>query len=169
VIHDDAATSVTAGWGEDSRLSPVVDRRYNYANREAIMRSRTWLCCVAVVTMLLATIPALAHHSFAAEYDSTKPVKVTGYVTRVDWQNPHVYFYIDVKNAESGRVENWAFEMGAPTAIARQGWTKSTIKVGDEVTVEGTRAKTGGFHANARSVYLGGRKLGAASSEGVTP
>lgn len=123
----------------------------------------------ALILGLVLTTPLLAHHSFAAEYDSSKPVKVTGYVTRIDWQNPHVYFYIDVKNRDTGRVENWAFEMGAPTAIARQGWTKTTIKVGDEVTVEGTRAKTGGFHANARSVFMGGKKLGAASSEGVTP
>ena len=123
----------------------------------------------ALILGLVLTTPLLAHHSFSAEYDSSKPVKVTGYVTRIDWQNPHVYFYIDVKNRETGRVENWAFEMGAPTAIARQGWTKTTIKVGDEVTVEGTRAKTGGFHANARSVFMGGKKLGAASSEGVTP
>jgi hypothetical protein len=131
---------------------------------------KLWMAffCALILGLVLMT-PLLAHHSFSAEYDSSKPVKVTGYVTRIDWQNPHVYFYIDVKNRESGRVENWAFEMGAPTAIARQGWTKTTIKVGDEVTVEGTRAKTGGFHANARSVFMGGKKLGAASSEGVTP
>jgi hypothetical protein len=125
--------------------------------------------CAVILVSVAATSPAAAHHSFAAQYDSEKPVKVTGYVTRIDWQNPHVYFYIDVKNPESGRVENWAFEMGAPTAIARQGWTKTTMKIGDEVTVEGTRARTGGFHANARSVFMGGKKLGAASSEGVTP
>src|SRR5688572_7078102 len=132
------------------------------------MRSRTYVCA-AVLISLVAAISVFAHHSFSAEYDSNKPVKVTGYVTRVDWQNPHVYFYIDVKNAETGRVENWAFEMGAPTAIARQGWSKTTMKIGDTVTVEGSRAKTGGFHANARAVYMNGKKLGAASSEGVTP
>jgi hypothetical protein len=127
--------------------------------------------CAVALSMVLAAVPLMAHHSFAAEYDSTKVVKLTGNVTRVDWQNPHVYFYIDVKNPESGRVENWAFEMGAPTAIARQGWTKTTLKVGDVVIVEGTRAKTGGTHGNARSVYMAstGKKLGAASSEGVTP
>jgi hypothetical protein len=135
------------------------------------MRLKTLIFCAVALSTLLAAVPLIAHHSFAAEYDSTKVVKLTGNVTRVDWQNPHVYFYIDVKNPESGRVENWAFEMGAPTAIARQGWTKTTLKIGDVVIVEGTRAKTGGTHGNARSVYMAntGKKLGAASSEGVTP
>ena len=135
------------------------------------MRLRTLVSSALLLTVLLLAIPALAHHSFAAEYDSTKVVKVTGNVTRVDWQNPHAYFYIDVKNPETGRVENWAFEMGAPSVIARQGWTKTTLKIGDTVIVEGTRAKDGGTHGNARSVYMAstGKKLGAGSSEGVTP
>jgi len=135
------------------------------------MRLRTMVSCAVLLSALLAAIPALAHHSFAAEYDSTKVIKVTGSVTRVDWQNPHAYFYIDVKNTDTGRVENWAFEMGAPSVIARQGWTKQTLKIGDVITVEGTRAKDGGTHGNARSVYMAstGKKLGAGSSEGVTP
>ena len=133
------------------------------------MRRNAFVCCAMILMTLLAAIPSFAHHSFAAEYDSTKPVKLTGNVTRVDWQNPHVYFYIDVKSAETGRVENWAFEMGAPSVIARQGWTKTSMKIGDVVTVEGTRAKDGGTHGNARSVFMNGKKLGAGSSEGVTP
>jgi Family of unknown function (DUF6152) len=135
------------------------------------MKLRSLLCCAAVFSAVLAAIPALAHHSFAAEYDSTKVVKLTGNVTRVDWQNPHAYFYIDVKNPETGRVENWAFEMGAPSVIAKQGWTKTTLKIGDVIIVEGSRAKDGGTHGNARSVYMAstGKKLGAGSSEGVTP
>ncbi len=135
------------------------------------MKLRTLLSCAVVLSALLTGIPVFAHHSFAAEYDSSKVVKLTGNVTRVDWQNPHAYFYIDVKNAETGRVENWAFEMGAPSVIAKQGWTKTTLKIGDVIIVEGTRAKDGGTHGNARSVYMAstGKKLGAGSSEGVTP
>ena len=135
------------------------------------MTLRGFFSCGVLLSLLVAAVPAIAHHSFAAEYDSTKVVKLTGNVTRVDWQNPHAYFYIDVKNAETGRVENWAFEMGAPSVIARQGWTKTTLKIGDVIIVEGTRAKDGGTHGNARSVYMAstGKRLGAGSSQGVTP
>jgi len=135
------------------------------------MTFRTLVGCAVALSALAAAIPALAHHSFAAEYDSQKPVKVTGAVTRVDWQNPHAYFYVDVKNTETGRVENWAFEMGAPAVLVKQGWTKSSLHVGDVIIVEGTRAKDGGTHGNARSVFMAstGKKLGAGSSEGVTP
>jgi len=135
------------------------------------MTFRTLVGCAVALSTLVAAIPALAHHSFAAEYDSQKPVKVTGAVTRVDWQNPHAYFYVDVKNTETGRVENWAFEMGAPAVLVKQGWTKSSLHVGDVIIVEGTRAKDGGTHGNARSVFMAstGKKLGAGSSEGVTP
>ena len=135
------------------------------------MTFKVSVSCAVLLGVLAAGVPAIAHHSFAAEYDSTKVVKLTGNVTRVDWQNPHAYFYVDVKNAETGRVENWAFEMGAPSVIARQGWTKTTLRIGDVIIVEGTRAKDGGTHGNARSVYMAstGKKLGAGSSEGVTP
>jgi hypothetical protein len=112
----------------------------------------------------------MAHHSFAAEYDGKKPVKLTGIVTKVDWMNPHVYFYIDVKD-DSGNVASWALEMGPPNGLQRSGWTRNTMKVGDEVTVDGTLAKDGSKQANARSVVMTstGKKLGAASSEGNIP
>ena len=124
---------------------------------------------VGILTLgaLFAVAPLLAHHSFAAEYDSKQPVKLTGAVTKVDWTNPHVYFFIDVKDPETGRVANWSFEMAAPGALKNTGWTRNTLHTGDLVIVEGTRAKDGGLHGNARSVTLAstGQKLGAASSE----
>jgi len=120
--------------------------------------------------VLLAVAPAIAHHSFAAEYDSKKPVTLKGIVTKVDWMNPHVYFYLDVKD-DAGNVNNWALEMGPPTLLAKAGWNRNTMKVGDEVIVQGILAKDGAKQANARSVTMAatGQKLGAASSQDTTP
>src|SRR4051812_2332957 len=98
-----------------------------------------WL--VAVV-MLCVGRPALAHHSFAAEFDAEKPVKLTGTVTKIEWTNPHAYFYIDVKDA-SGKVTNWGLEMGSPNGLMRQGWSRNSLKVGDQVSIEGSQAKDG--------------------------
>ena len=127
---------------------------------------RSMLGLAAVAGALIAAAPAMAHHSFSAEYDSKKPVTLRGYVTKVDWMNPHVYFYIDVTD-EKGNITNWGLEMGPPNGLERAGWTKNTIQIGTEVIVEGTLAKDGSKQANARSVTLAdsGRKLGAASSE----
>jgi len=120
--------------------------------------------------MLIAAVPAAAHHSFAAEYDSKKPVTLKGTVTKVDWTNPHVYFYLDVTD-DSGNITNWALEMGPPNGLQRAGWTRNTMHVGDVVIVEGTLAKDGAKQANARSVTMAdtGKKLGAASSEAPPP
>ena len=125
---------------------------------------------LALIVAAAVTTPLLAHHSFAAEYDSKQPVTLKGAVTKVEWMNPHVYFYIDVRD-DSGKTTNWAFEMGAPAVIQRNGWTRNSMKIGDLVIVEGTRAKSGSPHGNARSVTLAstGQKLGAGSSEGQTP
>ncbi len=120
--------------------------------------------------VFLAAAPVWAHHSFSAEYDSKKPVTLKGIVTKVDWMNPHVYFYVDVTD-ESGKVSNWACEMGPPAGLQRSGWTRNTMKVGDEIVVAGTLAKDGSKQANARSVTMAstGKRLGAASSEGNIP
>ena len=115
--------------------------------------------------LLLASVPAIAHHSFAAEFDAAKPIKLTGSVTKVEWMNPHTYFYIDVKD-EKGSVTNWGLEMGSPNGLMRQGWTRNSMKIGDEVTVEGSAAKDGSNIGNARSVTLStGTRLFAASSQ----
>jgi hypothetical protein len=128
------------------------------------------LAILGVIGVLPAAAPLLAHHSFAAEYDAKKPIELKGTITKVDWMNPHVYFYIDVKD-DGGKIANWAFEMGPPRLLERGGWKKSTMKEGDEVIVSGTLAKDGGKHGNARSVTLAntGQKLGGASSEGTIP
>ncbi len=122
-----------------------------------------WLAAVA---MLVAGRPALAHHSFAAEFDAEKPVKLTGTVTKIEWTNPHAYFFIDVKDA-SGKSTNWGMEMGSPNGLMRQGWSRNSMKVGDVVSIEGSQAKDGAKLANARSVTLAsGQRLFAASSQG---
>jgi len=117
----------------------------------------------------IAALSAQAHHSFRAQYDSTKPIEVTGYVTKIDWMNPHVYFYIDVVNAQ-GKTESWAFEMGPPHMLEQRGWKRNSMAIGDELEVSGTRARDGSLTANARTVKLRatGQVLGAASSEGQT-
>lgn len=128
---------------------------------------RTRFALVVGLAWLLAAVPAMAHHSFAAEFDATKPVKLTGAITKIEWANPHVWFYLDVKD-ETGTVSNWSMEMGGPTGLMRAGWTRNSMKAGDIVTVEGFRARTGKNIGNATAVILTstGQRLFAASSQG---
>jgi len=128
------------------------------------------LSVLAVSGALMITgIPLLAHHSFAAEYDSNKPVSLTGAVTKVEWTNPHVRFYIDVKDA-SGATNNWEFELGSPNGLMRKGWTRNSLKEGDKISVEGYLAKDGAHLANARTVALAdGRKVFAGAADDGGP
>ena len=110
-----------------------------------------------------------AHHSFSAEFDSTKPVKVQGTVTKVEWQNPHIWFYVDVKNAD-GTVTNWGFSGGAPGQLMRRGVMRSSIQPGMVITVEGSRSKDGSNNANgARVTFPDGRMVFTAGAEDRPP
>jgi hypothetical protein len=123
---------------------------------------------VVFLALLLGVASAAvdAHHSFAAEYDRNKPITLQGTITKLEWQNPHVYFYIDVKGAD-GKVENWAIEAAAPNTLYRAGWRKDWLQAGAPVTVDGWLAKSGAKLANLRTMVLAdGRRVTGASSAG---
>ena len=128
------------------------------------------LLAALVVSAVLLTGAVQAHHSFAAEFDADKPVELTGIVTKIEWKNPHVWFFIDVTE-DDGEVTSWGWEMGSPNGLMRRGWTRNSMKIGDIVSVEGSFAKDGSSRANARVVLLAadGERLFAASSQGQTP
>ena len=113
----------------------------------------TRLSTLAVLALVLAPATLRAHHSFAAQYDSTKQVTLLGTISRVEWMNPHVYFYVDVPD-ETGKTVNWAVEGGAPNVLYREGWKPTSLKVGDRVTILGSRARDGSNLVNALSFKL---------------
>ena len=140
--------------------------RYGLKNFMTLMNStiRVWR---AVLVVLVTATPAVAHHSFAGEYDLKKPVTITGTVTKVEWTNPHARFYVDAKEAD-GTVTHWAFELGSPNLLIRYGFSKDLLKIGSEITVEGYQAIDGSKVANGKSVKLpDGRVLSAGSSAGL--
>ena len=129
------------------------------------MRNRVLACALMSCGLLLNDLPALAHHSFSAVFDDKKPIKLTGTVTKLEWQNPHTWFYIDVKD-DSGKATNWGMEMGSPNLLIRAGWNRNSLKLGDVVTIEGFRARDGSNNGNAQIVVLTntGQRLFTASS-----
>lgn len=120
--------------------------------------------------MVCAAAATQAHHSFAAQYDNSKPVNMTGALTKLEWTNPHVYIYIDVTDAATKKVTNWAFEMGPPHMLQRSGWKKNALKTGEVLVIEGWLARDGSNSANARRVTRKstGEVMGAATSNTQT-
>ena len=126
---------------------------------------RTTLFVVMVgVSLLVAAVPAIAHHSFAAEFDSAQPVTLSGTVTKMEWINPHAWIHLDVKKPD-GKVESWEIETGNPSALIRRGFNRNSLPPGVEITVQGFRAKDGGMRANGRDLtFKDGKKLFVGSS-----
>ena len=125
---------------------------------------RTMTIALMGTALLVGAIPVVAHHAFSAEFDATKPVRLSGKVTKMEWINPHSWMHVDVTN-DDGSVDSWMIEAGPPGALVRRGWKKDSVSPGTEVLVEGYQAIDGGLRANGRDVTLpDGTKLFAGSS-----
>ena len=131
------------------------------------MKQKLIVCMAGV--LLAAALPLLAHHSFAAEYDGNAKLTLKGTVAKIDWMNPHIWIYIDAKD-DAGKVTRWQCEGGPPNSLTRNGWTKDAVKTGDEVTIEGFRAKDGTNTCNSRSMKMpDGRVVFAGSADDGAP
>ena len=132
------------------------------------LRQSFW---AAIIVLTAVAAPLAAHHSFAAEYDGSKQVTMSGKVTKVEWMNPHAFFYLDVKDEKTGQVANWAFELNSPNYLMRSGWTKASLKLDDLVTVTGALSRDGNKQVNASTVKLSatGKTLFAGSSDPNAP
>ena len=149
-------------------MRPVVNRAVK-TRRTTLAKVLSFELALWAVVFAMAAASAFAHHSFAAQYDSNKPVKMSGVVTRLEWTNPHVYIFIDVPG-KAGAVTNWGFEMGPPHMLQKAGWKRNSLTIGEAIDIEGWLARDGSNHANARRVMRKstGEVLGAASSAGQT-
>ena len=130
--------------------------------------SKRLLVSVANIAFLASGLPALAHHAFSNEFDESKPITLEGVVTRIDWENPHVHYYVDVTGPD-GTVVNWACETGGPNRLARRGWTRDSLKLGDKVVVHGFPAKDASHSADGRKVTLAnGQTIGTEPNPEIT-
>jgi hypothetical protein len=128
------------------------------------LRTKLFSVIAGAAFVVAAAVPVFAHHSFAAEFDAKRPVKLRGTVTKMEWINPHSWIHIDVKTPD-GKVEKWMVEGGAPNALLRRGWNKASLPAGTEILVEGFQAKDGALRANGRDItFPDGKKLFVGSS-----
>jgi len=133
------------------------------------MKARVLTLIAASMALIAIAVPVFAHHSFSAEFDRNKRVSPTGVITAVKWQNPHVYFYIDVKDKDTSKVTNYGVELGSPNGVLGNGLSRDILKVGMVVSLDGTMAKDGSNKLNGSNITVNGKRYDAASSEGLTP